>query len=172
MIADDLYPRPTREEIAARYRAPDGRALCACGHDQGAHMAGGPRPCVTASCGCGRWRPAAPSPQPAPPAIVQGAVEPEPAPDPLACFAVHLSARMRALGWDQARLQERAGISDRAAAKAINGTGCDLAVAGKLAAAVGGYLAAMIGPYSCGTCAGEPPAGFGCLECGAETRAS
>ena len=92
--------------------------------------------------------------------------------DPLACFATHLAARMRVLGWDQARLQELAGITSHVAAKAINGTGCDLSVAGKIAAVVGGYLAAMIGPYACGTCAGEPPKGFGCLECGAEARAS
>jgi hypothetical protein len=87
-------------------------------------------------------------------------------------FAVHLAARMRALGWDQATLQEKAGISDRIAAKAMNGTGVDLGLAGKLAGIVGGYLATMIGPYLCATCAGAPPPGYACLECGTETRPS
>jgi hypothetical protein len=124
-VSADLYPRPSREEIAARVGFDD--VL----------------------------------PAPARP-------ETEQLPDPLACFAVHLTARMRALGWDQAKLQERAGIGPHVAAKAVNGTGCDLGLAGKLAAVVGGYLAAMIGPYVCGTCCGEPPAGFRCLECGTE----
>ena len=92
------------------------------------------------------------------------------APDALACFAQHLTARMRALGWDQAQLQERAGISAHVAAKAVNGTGCDLGIAGKIAAVVGGYLATMIGPYMCGTCGGDGRPGFRCLECGTETR--
>lgn len=131
-MSADLYPRPSREEIAERYindvALPEAAAL-------------------------------APA-------------KPEPTPDPLACFSVHLSARMRALGWDQATLQERAGIGAHIAAKAMNGTGCDLALAGRLAALVGGYLAAMIGPYVCGTCTGEPPRGFACLECGAESRAA
>ena len=129
-MTGDLYPRPSREEIAARV-----------GFD------------VTL-----------PAPAPKPQLLEM--------PDPLACFTTHLCARMRALGIDQAQLQERAGITAHIAAKAINGTGCDLALAGKLAALVGGYLAAMIGPYRCSTCEGAPPAGFSCLECGAETRAA
>lgn len=96
-----------------------------------------------------------------------------PEPGPLANFAVHLQARMRALGWDQAQLMERAGIkTPQVAARAINGTGVDLGLAGRIAGAVGGYLATMIGPYSCSTCHGEPPEGYGCLECGTESRPS
>jgi len=145
----DLYPRPTREEIAARVGVPETLPVPV-GHY-----------CDSGNCEvCGDGTGDEPQPETAW------------APDPLACFSVHLSARMRALGWDQVTLQERAGIGAHIAAKAINGTGCDLALAGKLAALVGGYLAAMIGPYVCGTCTGEPPAGFACLECGAETRAS
>lgn len=131
-MSADLYPRPSREEIAAKYAADDEIEVI----------------------------------------VTKREPEPQESPDPLACFSVHLSARMRALGWDQTRLQERAGISPHVAAKAINGNGCDLAVAGKIAAVVGGHLATMIGAYICATCAGEPPAGFGCLECGTETRAA
>lgn len=156
-MSADLYPRPSREAIAARFETPE------------------------------------------PPRVVQGIVEREPTPishycdsgncevcgdgtgdepqqeetpGPLANFATHLAARMRALGWDQAQLQERAGISAHVAAKAINGTGCDIGVGERIAAAVGGYLATMIGPYMCVTCAGEPPKGFACLECGTEARAA
>lgn len=94
-------------------------------------------------------------------------------PDHMARFAQHLAARMRALGLDQAQLQERAGIkSPQIAARAINGTGCDIVLAGKIAAALGSDLTAMLAPYTCGTCAGQPHAGFACLECGAERRQS
>jgi hypothetical protein len=144
-VSADLYQRPTREEIAARVGVPETLPT-----PQGHYCDSGN--CEVCGDGTGD--------------------EPVAASNPLACFSVHLSARMRALGWDQAKLQERAGIGAHVAAKAMNGTGCDLALAGRIAALVGGYLAAMIGPYVCGTCEGEPPAGFGCLECGAETRAA
>lgn len=89
----------------------------------------------------------------------------EPQGEPLANFAFHLQARMRALGWDQAQLQQRADITAHLAAKAVNGTGCDLALAGKIAVLIGSDLAAMVGPYHCQTCEGKPPAGFRCMEC-------
>lgn len=92
----------------------------------------------------------------------------QPQPGALECFTAHLSARMRLLGWEQAALQERASISPQLAAKAINGTGVSLELAEKLAGLVGLTLATMISRYSCSTCSGEPPAGFACLECGAE----
>jgi len=101
-----------------------------------------------------------------------GARKPEPQPDPLASFARHLKARMRALGWDQEQLEQRSGLSQRIAARAINGTYVDLETAGKIAAIVGSHLAAMLGPYKCGTCNGTPPPGYACLECGAEKRPS
>lgn len=145
-MSADLYPRPSREEIAAKYIDTLG--------ERAAAVAQGVADDDLSDV------------------VTRREPEPQESPDPLACFSVHLSARMRALGWDQTRLQERAGISPHAAAKAINGNGCDLAVAGKIAAVVGGHLAAMIGPYICATCAGEPPQGFGCLECGTETRAA
>jgi Helix-turn-helix len=87
---------------------------------------------------------------------------------PVQNFATHLSARMRALGWDQTILQERAGITPQVAARAINGTGVSLELAGQIAELTGLTLAVMTGPYVCRTCRAEPPAGFGCLECGAE----
>jgi len=93
--------------------------------------------------------------------------EPEPG-DPVTRFAVHLGARMRALGWTQHDLAERAGVAQITATKAVNGTSVTLEFAGKLATLVGSDLATMIGPYICGTCNGAPPAGFGCLECGTE----
>lgn len=98
--------------------------------------------------------------------------EPEPKGSAVANFAVHLSARMRALGWTEGALAANSGFSKIAVGRALNGTSVGLEVAEKLADAVGGYLAAMIGPYSCRTCAGSPPKGYACLECGAETRAA
>lgn len=91
------------------------------------------------------------------------------APDYLRNFATHLSARMRALGRDQARLQQETGIkTPQVTARAINGTGVDLGLAGEIARAVGSMLPVMLGEYVCSTCEGAPPAGFGCLECGTE----
>lgn len=87
---------------------------------------------------------------------------------PVQNFATHLQARMRALGWDQAAIQERAGITPQTAARAINGTGVSLELAGQLAGLAGLDLAVMIGPYVCSTCHGEPRAGFACMECGTE----
>jgi hypothetical protein len=160
---------------------------------RGIHKDRDQRPCAMTGCGCKQFRTGAPSASPAPPRVVPGVVEREPlriaANDgddqagtvrhrepregvALANFAVHLNARMRALGWDQAALMGAAGISAHIAGRAMNGTGCDLALAGKLAELAGGYLATMIGPYLCSTCAGEPPKGFACLECGTEARAS
>lgn len=92
-------------------------------------------------------------------------------PGPAANFGAWLRARMRALGWDQATLQERAGIkTPHIAARAINGTGVDLGAAAGIAALVGLELTVMLGPYRCVTCDGQPPAGFACLECGTEAR--
>lgn len=87
-------------------------------------------------------------------------------------FAVHLTARLRALGWNSTRLVEKSGLSHAAVSRALNGHGASIDAAEKIAALVGGYLAAMIGPYMCATCTGEPPAGFKCLECGTEARAA
>lgn len=126
---DSLYPRPSREEIAAR---------------------------VAADLPGAQYPPAAG----APPAYDGGT--------PLGNFSAHLTARMRALGWDQAAIQEKAGVTAQTAARAINGTGVGLELAGQLAGLVGLTLAVMIGPYQCSTCAGMPPAGFACLECSAE----
>lgn len=94
----------------------------------------------------------------------------DPGPDATRNFTMHLSACMRALGWDQKQLEERTGISAHVAGRAVNGTSVTLDLAAKLAGLVGLDLAAMISPYTCHTCAGQPPAGFGCLECGAEAR--
>lgn len=88
--------------------------------------------------------------------------------EPLARFSQHLNARMRALGWTQQDLTGKSGFSTHVTGRAINGTGCDLATAGKLAVLVGSDLVTMISAYVCGTCTGSPPAGFACLECGAE----
>jgi hypothetical protein len=88
--------------------------------------------------------------------------------DYLKNFGTHLTARMRALGWTQADLQEHAKISAHLAARAINGNGVELGLAAQLARAVGSMLPAMLGEYTCGTCEGMPPPGYGCLECGTE----
>lgn len=91
---------------------------------------------------------------------------PEPQPPALTAFSKYLRARMRALGWTQEDLQGRAGLSAHIAARAINGPSCDLGTAEQLARLAGLPLAVMLGPYTCSTCAGHPPAGFSCLECG------
>lgn len=94
-----------------------------------------------------------------------------PPPPALECFASHLSARMRVLGWDQADLQAKAEISSHVASKALNGTGVELGTAEKIASVVGRELPYMLMPYQCTTCLGAPPKGFACLECGTEARA-
>jgi hypothetical protein len=131
--ASDIYPRPSREEIAARVAAGDPYDVAVTPRD--------------------------PDPEPGPPSAV-------------ANFAVHLSAKLRALGMDAGTLAERSGLSQITVTRAVSGTSVSLEIAEKLAVLTGGYLAAMIGPYVCGTCAGEPPAGFACLECGTEARAA
>jgi len=130
-MTNDLYQRPSREEIAARVAGD---------------LPGAGNPPADAA--------------PTPPAEGVGT--------PVENFSAHLTARMRALGWDQAAIQERASITAQTAARAINGTGVGLELAGQLAGLVGLELAVMIGPYQCSTCGGEPPAGYACLECSAE----
>ena len=88
--------------------------------------------------------------------------------DVLPCFATHLRARLRALGWTQGELEERAGTSAPTAARALKATGVSLDIAARLAVLVGSTLVTMIGPYTCGTCQGSPYPGYRCLECGAE----
>lgn len=89
-------------------------------------------------------------------------------PGPLTCFAIHLRARMRALGWEQADLQEHAAISAHVAGRVLNGSFCDLGLAAKIAVLVGRPLTTMISAYRCGNCDGTPPPGFTCQECGTE----
>jgi hypothetical protein len=133
----DRFASPSREEVAARVN----------GGLPGAGTAGNPARAVMVT-------------------DVTVTPEPEPQAGPLANFAKSLQARMRLLGWDQSDLQEKAGIkTPQIAARAINGTSCDLDLAGRIAALVGTDLAAMIGPYVCGTCDGSPLKGFRCLEC-------
>jgi len=94
--------------------------------------------------------------------------EPPKPPNYLERYGIHLRARMRALGIDQAALQERTGLSPHIAARAINATAADIGTAAAIAAAVGSDLLAMLAPYQCGTCKGSPYDGFTCNECGAE----
>jgi hypothetical protein len=159
----------------------------------GIHKDRDQRPCAMTGCGCKQFRTGVPGASPAPPRVVPGVVEREPlriaANDgddqagtvrhrepregvALANFAVHLNARLRALGWDAAALAEKSGFSAHITGRAVNGTAVDLGTAEKIAQLVGGYLASMIGPYMCSTCTGEPPKGFACLECGTEARAA
>lgn len=159
---------------------------CECGHMRGIHKARDPRECATAGCGCGRFRVRAPGSSPEPPRAAPGRVErelppgtpstpaspsvPAAATDAISRFGRHLRGRLRALGWDAAALAERSGLSAHVTGRAVNGTSVDLATAEKIADLVGSALLAMIGPYRCGTCDGEPPAGFRCLECGTEAN--
>lgn len=136
-MSAEMYPRPSREEIAARVQSQPAATANADDLDD-----------------------------------VATRREPEPQGTAVANFAVHLRARMRALGWDSRTLAQKTGLTQVTVTRAAGGTATGLDIAEKLAAAVSGYLAAMIGPYLCGTCHGEPPPGFSCLECSAETRAA
>ena len=102
--------------------------------------------------------------------------EPDPGPqdatDYVARFAQHLKGRMSALGWTNATLVDRSGYSGPTISRAINGISVALDIAAGLAEVLGSSLPAMLIPYQCGTCHGEPPPGFSCMECGTERRAS
>lgn len=169
-------------------------AVCGCGHMRGGHKAREPYPCATITCGCKGFRTRAASGPADPPRVVQGRVERELPPgtanadddlgdlvyrkraqdpnDALTRFARHLRGRMRVLGWDATQLQEKSGLSARTVTRAVNGTFADIATAEKIAVLIGSDLAAMVGPYQCATCAGEPPKGFRCMECGTERTAA
>lgn len=150
------------------------RALCACGHPRSVHLTADRSQCGMRGCGCAGFRSRGPAVPEQSGAAGRRAddlddlVRPVPAPDPLAAFALHLKARMRALGWDVPRLREELGISAHIAGKAVNGTALDLGLAARIAARVGRELPEMLGAYKCGTCNGTPPAGFTCNECGTE----
>jgi hypothetical protein len=136
-VSADLYPRPSRDVIAAKVH----------GQLPGAgNAADDPDATVT------RREPA------------------HDGTDYIARFAQHMKGRMRALGWTTAVLIERSRYSQPTVNRALNGTGVALDIAAGLADAVGSSLPAMLIPYQCGTCHGEPPAGFSCLECGTERR--
>lgn len=102
-----------------------------------------------------------------------GAPKPPPppaAPDYVASFGSHLRARIRVLGLTHGEVAKRAGMSGAAASRAINGHGVHLGTAAKIAVIVGSDLLAMLQPYACGTCHGQPPPGYACLECGTQKR--
>jgi hypothetical protein len=92
------------------------------------------------------------------------------APDYVANFGANLRARLRVLGLAHTELAKRAGMSGGAASRAINGHGVHLGMAAKIAVITGGDLITMLGTYSCGTCGGQPPPGYACLECGTQKR--
>lgn len=127
MSSGDMYPRPSREEIAASISA------------------GAPAPAV--------------------PPPVDGK-------DVLACFSANVRRHMRARGWSRAELAERCGGHAADVGKAASGSACGLALAGRIAVAFGVPFASLFQQVNCGTCQDAPPAGFRCLECGAETRAA
>ena len=89
-----------------------------------------------------------------------------------ALFGRHVRARLTVRGWSIEELSRRTGDQTGNLSQAIRGIKCPLAIAGRIADALGVPLAEMLVPYTCATCAGTPPKGFRCLECGAETRAA
>jgi len=151
MTVADLYQRPNRDRIAEKYAAE-------------------------AAAG-------APSPAPAPPEAATAAVPltrqpqpPEPDPhkqdagaDVLAWFGAHVRVALRIHCWSKLDLSRAVGCNPPDVVKAASGTGCSLGLAGRIAVALGSDLAHMVQPLACPTCAGAPPAGFGCLECGTQT---
>ena len=98
--------------------------------------------------------------------------DPHPETDVVAWFSAHARIALRLRGWSKVDLARAAGSQNADVTRAVNGQACSLALAGRIAAALGRALADMVQPVGCGTCDGSPPAGFSCLECGAETRAS
>lgn len=129
--------------------------------------------CFGDGCGCG-CQDAAPKPPGQPRHLRETmTVKQDQAPGSAAAnLGTHMRAKLRALGWTPADLAEKSGISAHITGRAINGNGAELSVAEKFAELLGGSLVMMIGPYRCTNCNGEPPAGFSCLECGAEARAA
>jgi len=147
-MTDDLYPRPNRGAIAARVLAsmPGANAEAEETPVPASHY------CDSGNCSvCG-----------------DGTGDKPETPDVMARYATHLRARLRALGWTQGELEERAGVSAPTIARAVNGTNVSLDIAAKLASVVGSTLITMIGEYTCGTCQGSPYPGYRCLECGEE----
>jgi lambda repressor-like predicted transcriptional regulator len=94
----------------------------------------------------------------------------QPESDVVAWFSAHARAQLTVRGWSLHDLSERTGDASGNITQAINGTKCPLAIAGRIAGALGVQLAEMVVPYTCRTCCGRPPAGFACLECGTEAR--
>lgn len=95
--------------------------------------------------------------------------KPEPtAHKPLENFAAHVTAGLRAKGWTPQQLAEAVQCNVITVTKATNANGISMDIAAKMAAALGKTLAMAVGPYECGTCHGEPPQGFRCLECDTE----
>lgn len=92
--------------------------------------------------------------------------------DVLTWFSAHARAGLASRGWTISDLAKRTGDPAGNLSQAINGTKCPLAIAGRIAGGFGIPLAEMVVPYTCRTCHGKPPAGFACLECGTEARAS
>lgn len=91
--------------------------------------------------------------------------------DVLGWFSAHVRAALGARGWSLGDLSARTGDATGNLSQALNGTKCPLAIAGRIADALDIPFAEMVVPYTCRTCAGKPPKGFSCLECGTEARA-
>lgn len=89
--------------------------------------------------------------------------------DVVAWFSVHARIALRLRGWSKLDLARAAGSQGADVTRAVNGQACSLALAGRIASALGKDLASMVQPVRCETCAGSPPAGFACLECASET---
>lgn len=83
-------------------------------------------------------------------------------------FFVHVHSELTARGWSARELARRAGCSASTFTRVKQRRGIALAVAARIADALGEPLAAMVAPFDCPTCHGGPPAGFACLACGAE----
>ena len=74
------------------------------------------------------------------------------------------------LGWTQAELARKAGVTQVMLSRAETGTDrMSPRTVTALAAALGADLDALLA--ECGHCHGKPPAGYACLSCGAEAAA-
>lgn len=83
-------------------------------------------------------------------------------------FHVHVHAECKANGWSNRELARRAGCSVSTFTRLKEGDGIALAIAARVADALGKPLSDLLVPVSCGTCRDLPPQGFTCRKCGTD----
>jgi transcriptional regulator with XRE-family HTH domain len=83
-------------------------------------------------------------------------------------FAVRMNHDLKVRGWKRSDLARKSGLDYAYVNPIAHGDTVYLGRAAKIAAVLGRTLDEMIQPWGCGTCNGQPPAGFTCNSCGTE----